>query len=152
VLLLVVAAALASGAQDVAKSAIMEKKFSLTALIVTTIVTALVSAIIGGYSDDFFGRAKPSISLLSVGFQAPSQADSVRLPDEVSTMSKQAHWDVGVERFEPFARVLAVEQRNRSWIQEANELITSLEEWKSKYVARRNSVYPLAETLLRVRS
>jgi len=114
---------------------------------VTTIVTALISGTIGGYIDDFFARAKPSISLLSVGFQAPSQTDSVRLPDEVSAMSKQAHWSVGLERFESFSRVLELEQLNRGWIQEANELITSLQEWKSKYIGRTNSTYPLTETL-----
>jgi hypothetical protein len=119
----------------------MEKKFSIGILLVTTIVTALVSGVIGTYLDDFFDRAKPSVSFLSVGFQAPSQSDSVSLPDDLSRTSKQAHWGVSLERFEPFNHVLEIEQRNRTWIQQANEFVSNLEEWKNRYIARPNSTY-----------
>jgi hypothetical protein len=126
---------------------IMDKKFSIGILIITTIITALISGTIGTFLDDFFNRAKPSISLLSVGFQAPSQNDSVRLPDELSRTSKQAHWAISLERFEPFTHVIEVEQRDRTWIQQANEFIANLEEWKNKFIARPNNTYPVGDTL-----
>lgn len=85
--------------------------------------------------------------MVSVGFQAPTQSESIRLPDEISTLAKQAHWSVSLERFEAFSRLVDVEQKNRSWIQEANELIANLDDWKKKYISKTGTVYPLTETL-----
>jgi hypothetical protein len=123
------------------------KTFSLPVLVATATVTAVISATVGGSIGKFLERSRPSISLLSVGFQAPNQKESVRLPDDTSNLSKQAHWAISLERFEPFARLLEVEQRNRSWVQEANELIANMEEWKARYIARGNSTYLLSDGL-----
>jgi hypothetical protein len=125
----------------------MDKKFSVGTLAMTAAVTALVSGLIGTSLSTFFDRAKPTVSLLSIGFQAPTQGDSVQLQDDISTLSKQAHWAVSLERFESFGRLVEVEQKNRSWTLEATELVKNLEDWKSKYIAKSGSVYPLSEAL-----
>lgn len=125
----------------------MDKKFSLGALVATTALTAFVSGLIGTSLSSYFERAKPSISLLSIGFQAPNLSESVQLPDELSTMAKQAHWAVTLERFESFSRLVEVEQKNRSWTLEANELVKNLEDWKSKYIGKTGSIYPITEGL-----
>ena len=125
----------------------MEKKFSILALVVTAVVTAVISGVIGG-DRLILESPKPSLTLLSVGFQGPTPQKSVKLPDEiVDIMRQQLPWDLELERFYRFDQLIEAEQKNRAQIAEANELLSSLENWKAKYIARPNNIYSLDDVL-----
>ena len=124
-----------------------ENRFSAKTLFLTAAITAVVSGLIGKSIDKFVNRPRPAIATLSIGFQAPTKSESVKIPDDISNLSKQAHWAVSLERFEPFAKTVEMERKNREWIEEANEFIAVMNDWKTKYVSNSSAVYPLQSTL-----
>ena len=112
------------------------RKHSTKVLAFTAVLTAIVSGTGGVLMEAYLNRPSPSISMLSVGFDAPVHAEHVKLADDDARLSNTAPWTETFERYEPFARVVELEVAIGRYVEEANELVSLLSNWVTNHISR----------------
>src|SRR5262245_2223401 len=78
-------------------------------LVAVTIITAIISGVIGALINDYTSRAKPSVSLTSIGFRSPIKKESIELPNDLITLTSKSDWSPILKKFERFEKLVKVE-------------------------------------------
>lgn len=111
----------------------MAEKLNTRKIILSTVITALISGFVGIIIANYNNRAKPAISLTSVGFKAPLKGESIELPDDLISTTSNSSWAPSLKRFENFEKLVNVEKEVSTHIIKLNQAISSIKAWKKQY-------------------
>lgn len=81
-------------------------KLSITTLLITSFVAAVVSGVVGALINGYVARSKPQIAIVSVGFEG----DMIEVSGEVRNASRSDVWGVPLEAYVHFDVLMEREQ------------------------------------------
>jgi len=110
-----------------------ETSRSLRKLIVGGLITALISAIVGAAVTWYVDRAKPSLTLISVGFRGPINIDTIDVSDSLSTLTTQTGMLPSLKRFESFDKLAATEVKASESLIILQQSIDAVDAWRKRY-------------------
>jgi hypothetical protein len=117
------------------------KAFSLKEVIITALVTLIVSGGGGALLNEYFSRAKPAASIISVGFEGLDR--SIELPSTLLETARKSHW-VSLERYMPFNLLLKKDTEIAENIENFKSGLDITTAWLDKMPLKSGSETPLS--------
>lgn len=105
----------------------VQKKFSLSTIVATTLVSFLVSGVGGALLQRYLARAKPVIVVTSAGFEGP--ADHIEVSDELLGTAQDDSWGGSLSKFEKYAALRSREAKTAEVEARLTKAISTVDKW-----------------------
>ena len=100
-------------------------KLSITTLVTSSLIAAIVSGIVGALINGYVTRSKPHIAVVSVGFEG----DMIKVSDEVQKASRNDAWGHPLETYVHFDVLVEREQLASQVLARLEEARNHVDEW-----------------------
>ena len=116
---------------------------SIRTLIITTVIAAAISGIIGALINGYFSRSKPHIAVTSLGFDA----DMIQISDKIKEASEDDAWGPSLHQHVHYDVLTKREQKASEIAELLKEAKTQVDEWLDPIQTNENrTVLSKAET------